>query len=54
LQGQTQPLILNSPELFDEYTRRQYVSKAPEKPNPFGADETPASFASFDVFTKVR
>ncbi|KAH6685211.1 hypothetical protein F5X68DRAFT_170775 [Plectosphaerella plurivora] len=43
-----------TPELFDEYTRRQYVSKAPEKPNPFGAEETPASFASFDVFTKIR
>ncbi|KAK3906213.1 reticulocyte-binding protein 2 a [Staphylotrichum tortipilum] len=40
-------------ELFDEYTRRQFVSKAPEK-NPFGTDETPAKFAHFDVFTKIR
>jgi len=42
-----------SRESFDEYTRRQYLSKAPEK-NPFGTDETPASFADFDVFTKIR
>ncbi|KAK0733363.1 hypothetical protein B0T26DRAFT_842495 [Lasiosphaeria miniovina] len=40
-------------ELFDEYTRRQYISKAPEK-NPFGTEETAARFADFDVFTKVR
>ncbi|KAK4158206.1 hypothetical protein C8A00DRAFT_39583 [Chaetomidium leptoderma] len=38
-------------ELFDEYTRRQFLSKAPEK-NPFGTAETPAKFAHFDVFTK--
>ncbi|KAK4040525.1 hypothetical protein C8A01DRAFT_15633 [Parachaetomium inaequale] len=38
-------------ELFDEYTRRQFLSKAPEK-NPFGSAETPAKFAHFDVFTK--
>ncbi|KAG7292293.1 hypothetical protein NEMBOFW57_002328 [Staphylotrichum longicolle] len=40
-------------ELFDEYTRRQFLSKAPEK-NPFGTAETPAKFAHFDVFTKIR
>ncbi|KAL2263351.1 hypothetical protein VTK26DRAFT_7147 [Humicola hyalothermophila] len=40
-------------ELFDEYTRRQFLSKAPEK-NPFGTEETPAKFAEFDVFTKIR
>ncbi|KAK4165821.1 reticulocyte-binding protein 2 a [Cladorrhinum sp. PSN259] len=40
-------------ELFDEYTRRQFLSKAPGK-NPFGTDEIPARFADFDVFTKVR
>ncbi|KAL2137076.1 hypothetical protein VTI74DRAFT_9682 [Chaetomium olivicolor] len=40
-------------ELFDEYTRRQFLAKAPEK-NPFGTAETPARFADFDVFTKVR
>ncbi|KAL2020187.1 hypothetical protein VTK56DRAFT_8711 [Thermocarpiscus australiensis] len=40
-------------ELFDEYTRRQFLSKAPEK-NPFGTAETPARFADFDVFTKIR
>ncbi|KAK3989193.1 reticulocyte-binding protein 2 a [Cladorrhinum sp. PSN332] len=40
-------------ELFDEYTRRQFLSKAPSK-NPFGAAETPARFADFDVFTKIR
>jgi len=41
-----------SPEIFDEYTRRQYVAKAPER-NPFGTDEEPAKFAEFDIFTKV-
>lgn len=41
-----------SHELFDEYTRRQFLSKAPAK-NPFGTAETPARFADFDVFTKV-
>ncbi|KAK3299096.1 uncharacterized protein B0H64DRAFT_90984 [Chaetomium fimeti] len=40
-------------ELFDEYTRRQFLSKAPEK-NPFGSAEVPAKFADFDVFTKIR
>ncbi|KAK3695183.1 hypothetical protein B0T22DRAFT_488566 [Podospora appendiculata] len=40
-------------DLFDEYSRRQYISKAPDK-NPFGTDETPARFADFDVFKKVR
>jgi hypothetical protein len=45
-------LTLHSHELFDEYTRRQFLSKAPDK-NPFGTAETPAKFAHFDVFTKV-
>ncbi|KAH6636728.1 hypothetical protein F5144DRAFT_568485 [Chaetomium tenue] len=40
-------------ELFDEYTRRQFLSKAPEK-NPFGSAELPTKFAHFDVFTKIR
>ncbi|KAF6814988.1 PHD-finger domain-containing protein [Colletotrichum plurivorum] len=39
-------------ELFDEYTRRQYISRAPEK-NPFGSDEPAAKFAEFDVLTKI-
>ncbi|GKT39954.1 reticulocyte-binding protein 2 a [Colletotrichum spaethianum] len=39
-------------ELFDEYTRRQYLARAPEK-NPFGTEETAAKFADFDVLTKV-
>ncbi|KXJ91977.1 hypothetical protein Micbo1qcDRAFT_194954 [Microdochium bolleyi] len=41
------------PELFDEYTRRQYVAKAPEL-NPFGVDEEPAHFHDFDAVTKLR
>jgi hypothetical protein len=45
-------LTPRSHELFDEYTRRQFLSKAPEK-NPFGTEQTPARFAHFDVFTKV-
>ena len=44
---------LHSPEIFDEYTRRQYVAKAPSR-NPYGTDEEPAKFAEFDVFTKLR
>ena len=42
-----------SHEIFDEYTRRQYLAKAPAK-NPFGDDETPKKFAEFDVFTKLK
>ncbi len=41
------------PELFDEYTRRQYVAKAPAR-NPFGTEEEPKKFAEFDVFLKLR
>ncbi|KAK5628229.1 hypothetical protein RRF57_003944 [Xylaria bambusicola] len=39
-------------DLFDEYTRRQYVAKAPDR-NPFGNDETPAKFNDFDAALKV-
>lgn len=46
------PLTLQSPEIFDEYTRRQYVAKAPEQ-NPFGVEEVPNSFKDFDIFQKV-
>jgi len=42
-----------SPEIFDEYTRRQYVAKAPSR-NPYGTEETPKRFADFDVFAKLR
>lgn len=45
-------LTIYSPEIFDEYTRRQYVAKAPER-NPFGVEEEPAKFTEFDTFTKV-
>lgn len=40
-------------EIFDEYTRRQYVAKAPDR-NPFGIDEEPRKFAEFDVFLKLK
>lgn len=41
-------------DLFDEYTRRQFLAKAPSK-NLFGpAEEPPLRFAEFDVFTKIR
>ncbi|KEQ73741.1 hypothetical protein M436DRAFT_15482, partial [Aureobasidium namibiae CBS 147.97] len=40
-------------ENYDEYTRRQYIAKAPLR-NPYGTDETPNKFAEFDVFTKIR
>jgi hypothetical protein len=46
------PLTSYSSEIFDEYTRRQYVAKAPER-NPFGTEEEPAKFTDFDIFTKV-
>ncbi|KAK4553184.1 hypothetical protein LTR86_009714 [Recurvomyces mirabilis] len=42
-----------TPEIFDEYTRRQYLAKAPAR-NPFGDDEDPASFQSLDIFTRIR
>lgn len=45
-------LTMPSPEIFDEYTRRQYVAKAPER-NPYGTEEEPAKFNDFDCFTKV-
>ncbi|KAL1894990.1 hypothetical protein Cpir12675_003449 [Ceratocystis pirilliformis] len=40
-------------ELFDEYTRRQYLQKLPEK-NPFGKDQVAKSFHEFDIDTKLR
>ena len=43
----------HSPEIFDEYTRRQYVAKAPDR-NPFGEEEEPKNFDDFDVFTKLQ
>lgn len=42
-----------TPEIFDEYTRRQFVAKAPAR-NPFGEEEEPEKFHDFDVFTKIR
>ena len=45
-------LIMHSPEIFDEYTRRQYQAKAPHR-NPFGDEEEPTKFVEFDIFTKV-
>lgn len=42
----------DSPDIFDEYTRRQYVAKAPQR-NPFGTEQEPLKFADFDAFTKV-
>jgi len=40
-------------DIFDEYTRRQYQAKAPQR-NPFGNEEEPNKFADFDIFTKIR
>ncbi|KAF2667781.1 hypothetical protein BT63DRAFT_300736 [Microthyrium microscopicum] len=40
-------------EIFDEYTRRQYVAKAPEN-NLYGVEEEPKHFDDFDIFTKIR
>lgn len=41
------------PEIFDEYTRRQFVAKAPAR-NPYGTEEEPKKFADFDTFQKIR
>lgn len=48
------PADLNhdSPEIFDEYARRQYLAKAPRR-NPFGGEEEPMKFTDFDSFTKA-
>ncbi|KAL0469196.1 hypothetical protein QR685DRAFT_329552 [Neurospora intermedia] len=40
-------------DVFEEYTRRQFLAKAPEK-NPFGTENLSSKFADFDVFTKIR
>lgn len=45
--------VFQSPEIFDEYTRRQYMAKAPNR-NPFGIDEEPQKFAEFDVVLKLK
>ncbi|KAL9131235.1 MAG: hypothetical protein Q9217_000777 [Psora testacea] len=42
-----------TPDIFDEYTRRQYMAKAPHR-NPFGEEEEPKKFFEFDVFTKLK
>jgi hypothetical protein len=41
------------PDIFDEYTRRQFVAKAPNR-NPFGTEEEPNRFDDFDVYTKIK
>jgi hypothetical protein len=46
-------LIHVRPEIFDEYTRRQFVAKAPNR-NPFGTEEEPNRFNDFDIYTKIR
>ena len=46
-------LIGSSLDIFDEYTRRQYLAKAPQR-NPFGEEEEPLNFAEFDIFTKLK
>ncbi|KAL5606156.1 uncharacterized protein BROUX77_003349 [Berkeleyomyces rouxiae] len=40
-------------ELFDEYTRRQYLQKSPEK-NPFGLDDVAHPFQDFAIETRLR
>ncbi|KAH0558720.1 hypothetical protein GP486_004635 [Trichoglossum hirsutum] len=45
--------IREDPDLFDEYTRRQYQARLP-KHNPFGDEEVPRKFSEFDVFSKIR
>lgn len=45
--------MFDSYEIWDEYTRRQYLAKAPHL-NPYGAAEEPKHFIDFDVFQKIR
>lgn len=40
-------------EIFAEYTRRQYLAKAPQR-NPFGDEEDPTPFNELDIFTRIR
>ncbi|WPG99813.1 Cat eye syndrome critical region protein 2 [Acrodontium crateriforme] len=40
-------------EIFDEYTRRQYLAKAPAL-NPFGEEEEPIKFNEMDIYTRIR
>ncbi|KAK5134145.1 hypothetical protein LTR08_006920 [Meristemomyces frigidus] len=42
-----------TPDIFDEYTRRQYEAKAPSR-NPYGDSEEPTKFADMDIFTRIR
>ncbi|KAF2018762.1 hypothetical protein BU24DRAFT_418311 [Aaosphaeria arxii CBS 175.79] len=42
-----------TPEIFNDYTRRQYLAKAPHL-NPFGDEEEPKKFNDLDVFTRIR
>ncbi|PGH36825.1 hypothetical protein GX50_00282 [[Emmonsia] crescens] len=40
-------------ENFEEYTRRQYLAKAPAR-NPFGDAEEPIKFNDLDIFQRIR
>ncbi|RMZ83825.1 hypothetical protein DV737_g1437, partial [Chaetothyriales sp. CBS 132003] len=40
-------------DIWDEYTRRQYLAKAPHL-NPYGDDDEPKKFRHFDIFLKLR
>ncbi|EMD00733.1 hypothetical protein BAUCODRAFT_48580, partial [Baudoinia panamericana UAMH 10762] len=42
-----------TPDIFDEYARRQYTAKAPNR-NPFGEQEEPAKFSEMDIFIRIR
>jgi hypothetical protein len=46
-------LTFDSPEIFDEYARRQYVAKAPHR-NPFGEDEEPIKFNDLSIYTRIQ
>ncbi|KAL9088803.1 MAG: hypothetical protein Q9159_002914 [Coniocarpon cinnabarinum] len=40
-------------DIFDEYTRRQYLAKAPHL-NPFGEEEDALKFSEMDILTKLK
>lgn len=41
------------PEIFEEYTRRQYHVKASQR-NPFGDEDEPIKFGDLDISTRIK
>jgi len=39
---------------WDEYVRRQYRSKMPDLPHPYGDEDEPKKFRSMNIYVKMR